>query len=321
MTEPGRVDIVFGIPIYRAGIHLGEAFESLLAQTFERIAFVVADDGSDEEAVALIESYSRRDPRLTYRANERRLGLVGNCRRTFELGRSLYPDARYFAWGSEHDAWHPRWVERLIAEMESAPDAVLAYPRTCLIGENDRIVRAPWSFDTAGIADPRDRLEAACRGMVAGDMVYGLFRADALEQAGVLRRVLLMDRLLLTELSVQGEFRQVPEILWYRRSTARMTLRRQREYLFPGTWSPYARFPWWLMHAAALGWNLSVRGTKGMGRAGGLRLAVVHARIVTTHAARRRIARLGEALVQRILRATVGLIKRLQALLAPAAAP
>lgn len=311
-----RVDLVIGIPIYRPGRYLQEAFESLLAQTFDRLAFVVADDGSDDEALARIESYAGSDPRLSYRCNERRLGLVGNWRRAFELARELHPDARFFAWGSDHDAWHPRFAERLVAELEAAPEAVLAYPRNCLIAEDGRILREPWSFDTAGIRDAGKRLEAACRGMLAGEMVYGVYRADALERAGVLRDILLPDRLLLTELSARGEFRQVPEVLWYRRRTARPSLRRQRATLFEGRPPAYARLPWWVMHVGALAWVLGVKGEGGIERAERLRLAALHARIIPAYAAQRRVVRMREAVVQGLVRATVGLLARLRAALA-----
>jgi glycosyltransferase involved in cell wall biosynthesis len=317
VTGPGPVDVVFGIPIYRPGRHLREAFESLLAQTLEGIAFVVADDGSDDEAVAIIRSYSRSDPRLSYHRNERRLGLVGNWRRAFELARSLHPGARYFAWGSDHDAWHPRWAERLVAELETCSQAVLAYPRNCLIAEDGSMLRAPWSFDTEGIGDTRKRMKAACRGMLPGEMVYGLYRADALARGGVLRPVLLPDRLLLTELSLQGELRQVPEILWYRRRTGRPSLRRQRATLFQGGPPPYALLPWWLVHAGALGWILGVRGAEGMNRSTGLRLAAVHAWVIAAYAGRRRIVRIREAVVQGIVRAVVGFLALLRRLLAP----
>ena len=42
-------------------------------------------------------------------------------------------------------------------------------------------------------------------------MVYGLGRVDAIRQAGVFRRVLVPDRLLLMELSLEGSFGRLPE--------------------------------------------------------------------------------------------------------------
>ena len=69
------------------------------------------------------------------------------------------------------------------------------------------------------------RLVLAVESMSAGNMVYVLYRADALARAGVFRSVLAPDRLLLTELALQGQFVQVPDVLWYRRFTPEVSTR------------------------------------------------------------------------------------------------
>jgi hypothetical protein len=109
----------------------------------------------------------------------------------------------------------------------------------------------------------------------------------------------------------------VPEILWYRRRTARPSLRRQRATLFQGGPPPYALLPWWLVHAGALGWMLGAHGAEGMDRATGLRLAAVHAWVIAAYAGRRRIVRIREAVVQGIVGAVVGFFALLRRLLAP----
>jgi hypothetical protein len=73
-------------------------------------------------------------------------------------------------------------------------------------------------------------------------MVYGLMRIRALEAAGIFRPVLNPDRLLVAELSHQGEIRQVGEPLWCRRQSDGASVDRQRVSLFAG--SPPPRFNW-----------------------------------------------------------------------------
>ncbi len=87
--------------------------------------------------------------------------------------------------------------------------------------------------------------------MVPGDMVYGLFRVDALEAAGVLRDVLLPDRLLVAELALQGEFVQVDRLLWHRRGAPRLRgeAARQRARTEPFRGSG---LPWQVQHARVL---------------------------------------------------------------------
>jgi glycosyltransferase involved in cell wall biosynthesis len=251
------VSVVLGVPLYGSGEHLQEALESLLAQTQPALALVLCDDGPDEGAQAMVQSVAAGDPRVTYRRNERRLGLVENWQRTFEVAGELYPRARYFAWASDHDACHPRWAERLVDALERSPAAVLAYGRTYQFDSDRHVAREVDSFETAGVTDPRQRLAGALKRMRAGDMVYGVYRREPMQRSGIIRRLLLPDRLLLTELSVQGEFLYVPRALRYRRITGRATLARQRASLFRDGPPAYTRVPWWLVHTAAFGWAVT----------------------------------------------------------------
>jgi hypothetical protein len=50
----------------------------------------------------------------------------------------------------------------------------------------------------------------------------------------VFRPVLLPDRQLLSALSLLGEFRQVPDVLWYREASGPFSHARQRQMFFPG---------------------------------------------------------------------------------------
>jgi hypothetical protein len=65
--------------------------------------------------------------------------------------------------------------------------------------------------------------------------------------------VLCPDRLLMAELTVQGQIRQVPEILWFRRQFTTGSLARQRSSLFAaGAQRPGILTPPWYMHARSL---------------------------------------------------------------------
>ena len=286
------VSVVLGVPLYGSGEHLQEALESLLAQTQPALALVLCDDGPGEGARAVVEAVAAGDSRVTYRRNERRLGLVENWRRTFEVAGELHPQARYFGWASDHDACHPRWAEHLTDTLERSPAAVLAYGRTYQFDSDRHVVREVDHFDTVGVPDPRERLARALHRMRAGDMVYGIYRREALQRSGVIRTLLLPDRLLLAELSVQGEFVEVPRALRYRRVTGRATLARQRASLFGGRVPAYARLPWWLVHTAAFGWALTAGGS-GAALDGRARAALIaaHARGNLAFAIRSRIGR------------------------------
>ncbi len=266
---------VVGVPIRDDVERLPQALETLLGQTERQFLAVVVDDSDTDEPGAVVRALAAEDPRVSYHRNERRLGLVGSWRRAFALARAAAPVARYFAWGSDHDVWEPGWLAALCAELDARPAAVLAYPLNDALSESGAVVRAPWRFATAGERAPV-RFVRVLRRMVAGDMVYGLFRADALEACGVLRDVLMPDRLLLAELSLHGEFRQVPELLWHRRVRERAVAspRQRGAELVPGGGT--SALPWWLAHARALA------------RARGVGVATAYAGLVPAlHLARR----------------------------------
>jgi glycosyltransferase involved in cell wall biosynthesis len=238
---------VFGIPVRNGERHLVEALDSLAAQG-PTLRLTAVDDCSTDRSAALLTSRSE----IVLERHERRLGLVGAWRRAFDVAVREVPAARYFAWGSDHDVWEPGWLEALVDALERSPSAVLAYPLVAAIDEDgsprQRRIRA---FQTSGIRDPIERMRLANGGMRAGDMVYGLYRIDALRRCGPFPATLLPDRLLLARLALEGEFVQVDRILWRRRYRQGVThsLARQQRSLF-GARRPVATFlPWWASHA------------------------------------------------------------------------
>lgn len=245
--------VVVGAPLYNNALHLPEAIESFLLQRRRDFALILLDDASEDATAEVCRRYAARDDRLVVVRNPRRLGYLLNARRAFEEARRRFPHAPYFAWGSDHDIWHPRWMQELVDVLDRHPAAVLAYPMNLRIDEEGLTLPVPlWSFDTAGVTDRAERFSRACGGMSAGNMVYGLYRVSALEQTGLLREVLLPDRLLIAELALVGEFHQVPEILWYRRYVDRSSLDRQVRSLFPRQRPWHLWIPWWITHTRIL---------------------------------------------------------------------
>jgi glycosyltransferase involved in cell wall biosynthesis len=265
--------VVIGSPLFNHEQDLREAIESILGQTYGDFALVLADDCSTDATPAIAREYAELDPRVIFLANPARLGLVDNCRRVFDEARERFPDAEYFAWASDHDLWHPRWLQELVETLDRHPEVVLAYPLNRRIGPSGAVLaRKPWAFDTFGVTDTWTRLSLSIRKMSAGNMVYGLYRVNLLARAGVYRRVLVPDRLLMTELAVYGQFKQVPQVLWFRRWYGRIfSLQRQRRSFFPGRRPLYMYAPWWVSHGVSLCWTFGVQaaGAPAVTRAAG----------------------------------------------------
>ncbi len=282
---------VVAVPLYGEAHHAREALEGLLRQAHRPVAVVVVDDGGGSREH--LQQLLARDE-VHYVRNAERLGLVGNWRRAFRIARDLHPGAEYFAWASDHDICHPRWLGSLSQALATDADAVLAYPDSAVINATRRLRPVRRTFETRGQAGAARRLTEAYWGMAPGYAVYGLYRASALERVGAFPAVLFPDRFVLAQLSLLGTFVRVPEMLWYRRKEERFSLGRQRRSLFGPRTPLYARFPWWASHLVAFPWALVVRGRPCRSRREGLRMSIVHARACSAWAYnrwRRRIRR------------------------------
>jgi glycosyltransferase involved in cell wall biosynthesis len=76
------------IPAYRGAAHIGEAIESVLAQTFADFELVVVDDASPDDTAQWVARYD--DPRIRFLRNERNAGVQANWNRCLELARGRY---------------------------------------------------------------------------------------------------------------------------------------------------------------------------------------------------------------------------------------
>jgi hypothetical protein len=73
------------IPTYNGAEYLRACIDSALAQTYEDFELLIVDDGSRDETLEIVRSYS--DPRIRLRINTTNLGLVGNWARCIELAQ------------------------------------------------------------------------------------------------------------------------------------------------------------------------------------------------------------------------------------------
>jgi glycosyltransferase involved in cell wall biosynthesis len=264
------------MPAYNRPDALPRTLESLLSQTYRDFALVIVHDGPSPEMAAIVDTYAADYPRITYESNDTRLGMIGNWKKVFLRARELYPRSRYFAWVSDHDLWHARWLQELVAVLDSHDEVALVYAENLrMMPDNAKLTDK--IFETLGIRDRARRIQRSARYMLSGDMIYGLVRANVLEAAGIFRRVVTPDRQVLLALSLFGQVRQIPEVLWYREVLRVFDLRRQRQVFFPEGAPFYIYLPSHVQHCAVLLWDFAVRG-KGrpaFGRAAAVRYAAI----------------------------------------------
>jgi Glycosyl transferase family 2 len=128
-TVPPLVTVV--TPVYNVAKYVGETVDSVLRQTFTSFEYLVVDDGSEDGSGAVARAHAGDDARFR---------LVEGGHRGLSAARNTgIREARgqYIAYLDGDDRWHPRFLERQVALIESLPDEVGAvFARCRMILEN-----------------------------------------------------------------------------------------------------------------------------------------------------------------------------------------
>src|SRR3989449_9323369 len=119
--------VSMAVPVYNGERYLGEALDSLLAQTYHDFELIICDNASTDGTGEIARSYASMDERVRDVRNERNLGLAGNVKRAFQLS-----SGEYFRWHAADDGGAPQCLARCVAVADRHPAAVRAYPKSKL---------------------------------------------------------------------------------------------------------------------------------------------------------------------------------------------
>jgi len=87
MNESG-VSIVMSC--YNASGTVVRAIDSMLCQTFSNFEFIIVDDGSADDTLAILKQYERKDDRIVIIENDLNIGLAASLNKAIERARSKY---------------------------------------------------------------------------------------------------------------------------------------------------------------------------------------------------------------------------------------
>lgn len=99
------------IPAYNREKYIGDAIESVLAQTFTNFEILLIDDGSTDGTLGIMRSYS--DPRLRIITNEQNLGIPRTRNKGIENARG-----EYTAMLDSDDRAYPSRLEKQVAFLD-----------------------------------------------------------------------------------------------------------------------------------------------------------------------------------------------------------
>lgn len=175
MSSGGGPLVTIGIPTYnRARGYLREALGSALAQTYDRVEVIVADNCSDDDTADVVRAVG--GDRVRYHRHERNVGAQGNFNSLVEMA-----SGDYFLLLHDDDSVDPDFVATCMTAMgERRPGLVRTGTR--VIGQDGQVVYQ--RVNQAPGTDVRGLIEAWFANRTSFYLCSTLFHTEVLRSVG-----------------------------------------------------------------------------------------------------------------------------------------
>lgn len=127
-----RTKVTLITPTYNQCEFLPATIDSVLAQTYRNIDYVVVDDGSIDDTSKVLSEYQDA---LTVKSQEN-IGQVRTLNNEW-----LNSDAEFIAYLSSDDLLDPRAVEVCVTYLQSHPTCVCVFPNADLINSHGKVIK------------------------------------------------------------------------------------------------------------------------------------------------------------------------------------
>jgi glycosyltransferase involved in cell wall biosynthesis len=172
----GKVTV--GIPVYNMAHFIGDAIESVLAQTHQDFELLILDDASTDNIAEVVSKYE--DPRIRFYRMEENCGAHVATNQLAARAEGLF-----FVPLSADDTIEPNFLEKCLAEFKTSPFLEFVASQTDFIDEKGEPYTADHPFKT---------IERACnrsQGRVEGEVLSrqrlfrrGMYRTSAFLECG-----------------------------------------------------------------------------------------------------------------------------------------
>ncbi|MEO1064751.1 MAG: glycosyltransferase, partial [Actinomycetota bacterium] len=224
-------EVTIGMPVRNGARHLAEALDSARAQTADGIEIVVADNASDDETEEICRAAMAADPRIAYHRHERDRGAAYNYRFTFARSQG-----RYFTWLAHDDARSPDFVARCLAEFTGDEPPALVYTGVRYVDGDGTYLDSRFDRIASSHARPHRRLNRFLTEVSRANAVFGLARSDVLARTRLIDSFIASDLVLLAEIAMLGEIREVPDELAIQRIHDGMSTHANRDRRALASW-------------------------------------------------------------------------------------
>lgn len=103
-------------PVYNNAEFLAECIESVIAQSYQNWQYLIVNNGSTDESLAIAQSYAAKDSRIHVHDNEQFLGMEANHNSTL---RRAADEAKYIKMVFADDWIFPHCLEQMVGIAES----------------------------------------------------------------------------------------------------------------------------------------------------------------------------------------------------------
>jgi glycosyltransferase involved in cell wall biosynthesis len=200
-----------GLPVYNGRRYLGEALDSLLAQSFTDFELIISDNASTDDTEEICRRFAAEDRRIRYIRQPRNIGANPNHNFVVREARG-----EYFKFAAHDDLYGRDLLARCVAALDAHPDVVLSHADMAIIDETGTLVRRYDYTLATGSADAKERFRSLVVTDGADDE-YGVIRTDVLRSIRPKDSYHHSGRPWIAELAFRGRFHQVPELLYFRR--------------------------------------------------------------------------------------------------------
>lgn len=212
---PRSPRVTIAVPVYNGEQFLQESLDSIVAQTFSDYEVLISDNASTDRTAEICLAYAARDPRVRYVRQEQNVGLARNYEYLVR-----HATAEYFKLVNADDLCDPSLVEKCVTVLDAHPEVVLCYGKTVLIDAKGEVIR--YYEDNLDLRQPRaaDRFRLALERLRLVNVLEGVIRTASLQRTQLLGTFVASDMALVPELTLHGQFHELPEFLFYRRMHA-----------------------------------------------------------------------------------------------------
>jgi len=169
------------IPVKNGELHIQDAIESVLEQTYETFELIVLDNASEDRTVEIVRS--NVDPRLRLVESKAAVGAIENWIRTCRLAQG-----EYLKLLCHDDFIDARQLAIQVKALEDNPTATISSTKRRLIDEDGHVLMDSFGLGKmAGLVPGKKAIEEciAAGTNLLGEPAAVLFRRSAIEKAGV----------------------------------------------------------------------------------------------------------------------------------------